>query len=65
MFPPRGYFRIAGFDAPAAMAADCLRWGVPAPGRPDLAAWAAFFKRRARSSGVSESVFEGSLIKVI
>jgi hypothetical protein len=54
--PPRGYFRIAGFDAPAAMAADCLRWALPAPGW-GLDASAAFFRRRARSSGVSDSVF--------
>jgi hypothetical protein len=47
------YFRIAGLDAPAAMAAVCLRWAVPAPGRVGLAACAAFFIRSARWIGVS------------
>ena len=57
MSPPRlRYFRMAGFDAPEAMAADCLRFVFSAPGRCGLAASAAFFRRRARSNGVSEWV---------
>jgi len=50
------YFRVAGFVAPKAMPADCLRLALPAPGRSGLADSAAFFKRRTRSNGVSESV---------
>src|ERR1700761_8229049 len=55
-----GYLRSAGLDAPVAMPDTRLWWKAPPRGGGALAAWAAFFRRRARAIGVSASSFFGS-----